>query len=172
MKRPTLKFTRLHKYPFKKGTLMNVSVTGLRSKKQQKIFTKAAEFYASLLLNKRTAATVFLEINFKRVLDDCADGYCHFLSKATGFREFEIDIVKGLPLDETLITLAHEMVHLKQFATNELSGNQTPANITRWQGRSVNENKVDYWDLPWEIEAHGRERGLYYRLEDKTSILK
>jgi hypothetical protein len=30
-------------------------------------------------------------------------------------------------------------------------------------GKTINPKKVSYWDLPWEIEAHGREVGLFVR---------
>ena len=30
-------------------------------------------------------------------------------------------------------------------------------------GKTYNPTKIDYWDLPWEIEAHGREVGLFVR---------
>lgn len=94
------------------------------------------------------------------------------MSQSVGVREFEIEIEKDRPIDELLVTLAHEMVHLKQFATRELTSSHVPAHISRWQGREINENLVNYWDLPWEIEAHGRERGLFYRFTDKVDIYK
>jgi hypothetical protein len=151
---------------------MEVSVEGIRSKKTKKLLAQAAEFYGGLLLNKRTANIVNLTINLKRKLDGDAEGYCQYMSQSVGVREFDIEIEKDRPIDELLVTLAHEMVHLKQFATRELTSSHVPAHISRWQGREVNENLVNYWDLPWEIEAHGRERGLFYRFTDKVDIYK
>jgi hypothetical protein len=66
-----------------------------------------------------------------------------------------------------LETLAHEMVHVKQFARRELH----PAN-DEWYGKTYNPKKVDYWDLPWEIEAHGRETGLFIRWAEQTGTAK
>ena len=47
-----------------------------------------------------------------------------------------------------ITTVAHEMVHVKQYVKGEL------VNI---------EEDIDYWDRPSEIEAHGREVGLFIR---------
>lgn len=149
---------------------MDISVSGLRSKKQKKILAQAVEFYASLLMTKRMAESIEVRVVLKNKLDDDAEGLCHFVEKDVGYREFEIELTKHLPLENLLTNLAHEMVHLKQFATGELHSNMIPANITKWHGKPVNESRVCYWDLPWEIEAHGRERGLFYRFIEKTNI--
>ena len=31
---------------------------------------------------------------------------------------------------------------------------------------------IDYWDEPWEIEAHGRETGLFVRWAEKHKLGK
>lgn len=56
-----------------------------------------------------------------------------------------------------LMTLAHECVHLKQYAMGEID-----ENMNTWKGTRVPKS-TDYWDSPWEIEAYGREKGLYIR---------
>jgi hypothetical protein len=35
----------------------------------------------------------------------------------------------------------------------------------------VDDNQVDYWDTPWEIEAHGREKGLFTRFKQQYSLM-
>ena len=152
---------------------MDITVTGVRSKKTKQLIKKAAEFYGSLLMNKRTANTVVLDIVLKKKLDDPdAEGYCQFLERDVGYRLFEIELIRDIPIEELLRNLAHEMVHLKQFATGELDYNVKPAHISKWHGINVNEKTVSYWDLPWEIEAHGREKGLLYRFLNKVNIYK
>jgi hypothetical protein len=49
------------------------------------------------------------------------------------------------------------MVHAKQYARNEMSGD---AIDRRWKKTTVSDS-VGYWDLPWEKEA--------YRLEGKLA---
>ena len=61
---------------------------------------------------------------------------------------------------EILKTLAHEIVHVKQYALGEL----------KWRDagllyKGVNHEAMslmEYFELPYEIEAYGREKGLLY----------
>jgi hypothetical protein len=68
-----------------------------------------------------------------------------------------------------LLTLAHELVHMKQYAKNQLGScwwliaDNKITYHTTWKKKVFNENKKHYFDLPWEIEANGREYGLYFR---------
>jgi hypothetical protein len=84
-----------------------------------------------------------IEINFKRMSNDPNYGYCCDLDDG----EFEIDIKRTLRLRDMLTTLAHELVHVKQYIKGELT--------------QTNEQNIPYWDRPSEIEAHGREVGLF-----------
>ena len=38
--------------------------------------------------------------------------------------------------------------------------NETNDQLTKWRGKRINSDKVDYWVQPWEIDAYGRETGL------------
>ena len=60
---------------------------------------------------------------------------------------------------EILKTLGHELVHVKQYVMRELTTDRDGA--LRYNGvhYSVN-NLLDYFELPYEIEAYGREKGL------------
>lgn len=80
-------------------------------------------------------------------------------------KKFRIQINSKLGHKKQLLTLAHELVHAKQFTKNELgtTTNKNNQRLTKWQGKLVNESVQSYFDLPWEIEAHGREYGLWKR---------
>lgn len=93
-------------------------------------------------------------------LKGSAFGYC--LSETT--RDFEIEVDSKLTLRKMLTTVAHEMVHVKQYARRELTGDYT------WQGRTYNPKNCNYWDQPWEIEAHGRETGLFVRWAEHYNL--
>jgi hypothetical protein len=54
------------------------------------------------------------------------------------------------------------MVHVKQYAKGELK-DYLRVNKCKWKGKIIDSDAVDYWDHPWEIEAHGREKGLYVK---------
>ena len=160
MKKKTLRYSKLHKYPYIKGNLMEVSVEGIRSKKTKKLLAQAAEFYGGLLLNKRTANIVNLTINLKRKLDGDAEGYCQYMSQSVGVREFDIEIEKDRPIDELLVTLAHEMVHLKQYATRQLKSKFVKGvPIDTWKGTKY--RNIKYKEQPWEKEAMLLEESLY-----------
>lgn len=77
-------------------------------------------------------------------------------------RNFVIKITSKYGILRSLIIIAHEMVHVKQQAKRELSY-CSRSGSPRWHGQTVDDDTVDYWDLPWEIEAHGREKGLVYQ---------
>ena len=74
---------------------------------------------------------------------------------------FEIEIKETMNRVDYLKAIAHELVHVKQIARNELFYYMNkPA---KWRDTFVDDTKVHYYDLPWEIEAHGRELGLWVR---------
>ncbi len=69
-----------------------------------------------------------------------------------------------------LITLAHEMVHVKQWAKDEMYEYYNTPNMVRFKGEKMYQNEVDYWDYPWEIEAFGRQLGLFVRFCNDVGI--
>ena len=60
---------------------------------------------------------------------------------------------------QILGTLGHELVHVKQYAMRELTTDRTGA--LRYNGvHYYVDTLLDYFELPYEIEAYGREKGL------------
>ena len=129
---------------------MIVNVVGGK-KVQRKHAKSMVEFCVKTLMPKMET----LDIDVKLCKLDNALGYC---LETDDKRTFEIEIHKTQSLRKLLETVAHEMVHVKQYARRELH----PA-TDNWMGKTYNPKKVSYWDLPWEIEAHGREVGLFIR---------
>jgi|TARA_R110000772_G_scaffold51910_4_gene119124 hypothetical protein len=78
-------------------------------------------------------------------------------------REFSIRVDSTQDLQAMLETVSHEMVHVKQYARGELKDLPSSEHCCKWKGKTVNLNSTHYYDQPWEIEAHGRERGLFVR---------
>lgn len=78
-------------------------------------------------------------------------GYCNIIESN---RSFIIEVNKSVSLKDFVSTIIHEMVHVKQFARNEMS-----AYGMRWKTRIVSEN-TKYVDLPWEKEAYKLEKKL------------
>ena len=59
---------------------------------------------------------------------------------------------------EILKTLAHELVHVKQYVMGELSMRR--AGLCYRGVHHVVDTLSEYFELPYEIEAYGREKGL------------
>ena len=69
--------------------------------------------------------------------------------------DYYIWIRKSMNRKQQLITMAHECVHLKQMLKNELSSEE--------MRKAETLDDSAYWDDPREIEAFGRELGLYVK---------
>jgi hypothetical protein len=81
-------------------------------------------------------------------------------AKNHNHREFEVEIEADLGPVYLLRTLAHELVHVKQYARKELV-DMCSGNYQMWNKVMYNENLVGYKNLPWEKEAIEREKELY-----------
>lgn len=80
-------------------------------------------------------------------------------------RQFLVYIDGRMGRRSQLQTLAHELVHVKQWARGQMRDYKYHTH-TRWNKSLVNSDSIDYYDLPWEIEAYGREFGMYRRYID------
>lgn len=142
---------------------LTINITG--GKEYQR---KYVESITTFVVQKLMPRMRNLEFNIKLTTLKDACGYCLATDDADSNRprEFDIEINKNQPLRTLLETVAHELVHAKQFARGELYQSSVTAKH-RWQGEWVEKNP-DYWDLPWEIEAHGREVGLFVRWAEQN----
>tara|TARA_B100002019_G_scaffold275883_1_gene274179 strand:+ start:4323 stop:4754 length:432 start_codon:yes stop_codon:yes gene_type:complete len=129
------------------------------SKSQKNHVEKMVAFCAKKLMPKMN-----LDITVNLCKPTGAMGYC---CEADNKRTFELEIDKSQSLRALLETVAHEMVHVKQYARRELDPNKEV-----WMGKTYNPENVNYWDLPWEIEAHGREVGLFVRYCEENKLAK
>lgn len=118
--------------------------------------TKSAHFFAKELLSPQMRRNIYVDIVFKDNLPDLGNCSITFFNDWYKPRYFEIQLRKRRSLKNTLITLAHEFVHLKQFAKGELKDDHT-----RWKGQPIDPAQIDYNDHPWEIEATSMEVLLY-----------
>ena len=105
---------------------------------------------------------ISLEIIVKKDLD--AYGYCCHLDTEGKARNFEIELKEDKCVNDLLSTLAHEMVHLKQYATGHLKDIANSPKI-KW-GKRVYESIVpetlkSYYATPWEKEACAKEKKLF-----------
>lgn len=141
---------------------MKIRVTGCPTKHQLRHIRKFGRFFAKKFFTPQTSKKILLHIEVlerKSAMQDIG-------------QMFEMDGTKRFPhqhriclrpeksehLKGFIKALAHEMVHVKQVVKGEMKGLD---HRTIFLNKKVNEDKVHYYDLPWEIEAHGREYGLW-----------
>jgi hypothetical protein len=132
----------------------------------------AAEFFALTLMGPRLTPNVTIDIELDPEMDvggECVNEDCTKRS-----RWFTIRLNPSNNFYDILQTLAHEMVHVKQQARNELrrydvpcarGGKRDREEVVEWQGSIWTPGKHEdpYWDAPWEVDAYGREVGLVNR---------
>ena len=69
---------------------------------------------------------------------------------------FVVEVNRFLNTEEKLKTLAHEMVHVKQYSLGYLN-----EYMTCWRGKKIDIFNIHYEELPWEIEAESYGLNLY-----------
>jgi hypothetical protein len=141
------------------------------TRKTQKIVKDLTRFCAEMLMSKRMADSLLIRVEFIKDLDNQYDGDCEYVDEESRPKEFLIRVNDALKLSKKLRTICHEMVHVKQYATGEMRYMWRPARHTKFQG-TLYPDEVEYWDSPWEIEAFGREPGLYTRWIDQRGYAK
>ena len=149
---------------------MLITFSGFRGKKKLKLLEDSVCFYAVKLMGTRLSVNLEINITSKKI-DGNTLGFCTYEDDNVKPRSFEIELSNKIKCVEELFkTLAHEMVHVKQYARGEMKDRYRPAYKQIWMGEEVNTNKVHYYDLPWEIEAHGREHGLFIRFVETYKL--
>jgi hypothetical protein len=140
---------------------MHLTITGTASKATNKQIADVVYFYAEYLMSDRLLRNLEIEIVLEDNLirNEGDQAYCVDLSCSGPARDFEITVDAGLGKRALLIALAHELVHVKQYARGELKY-LSSKKLQRFQGKMYNPEFM-YWERPWEIEAFGRELGLY-----------
>lgn len=120
-----------------------------RHAKKQIVDKYCANLMVALNIHRFTAR--YVNIKFKSVLEDEADGLCigddteAFVSIGTKNKSFM----------RQMQALAHEMVHARQFLRKEL----TCEGGFVWKGKDSSD--IKYKDQPWEKEAYELERDLF-----------
>ena len=147
---------------------MQITVEGFNKKVTQEL-REAAEFFAYQLMDSRMVRNLTLDIEKYRDLEDPGE----VVNEDGTYRSrwFTINIRASKEDEDPVKTLAHEMVHVKQYAKRELRKSICVGKGLRqrravvWQGEPwlPKRNEDAYWDAPWEIEAYGREVGLYHK---------
>lgn len=109
---------------------------------------KALNFFAEKLFSSQMIPNLHVRVKFISNSSDygsiCIDGY----NQVGKPRIFIMEIAKEDNIKTQIRTMAHEMVHMRQFVRGEIN-----EELTKWKSRKVNSDVVPYRELPWEIEA-------------------
>ena len=151
---------------------MRIKVTGRPKHVSARIAKEAVEFFASLLMTPRLTKTLSVDIKFCKNLKnselgrkygaDESDWAIMDYEEYDGYapKKYVFEISKEIRTEQKLLEcLAHEMVHLKQYARKELDYTRY-TDVKRWKGKLYNIKTTSYWFWPWEVEAYGKEIGL------------
>jgi hypothetical protein len=125
----------------------------IRNKEHRALIESVVLFFEKEL--KLQKSRYMLEVRTKynmSVTDDCRG---HVTKLGPQYLIMFVD--SKLDFERLILTLAHEMVHVKQYAKGQVK-NITGRTQTRyWMGKKV---RKSYYDQPWELEAFSKERIL------------
>lgn len=135
---------------------MQLITAGKLEKVSPDLCRKAIRYFGKHLLSKRLFDNVTVRLVFTDEIKIKAD--CYQNAK----HSFTIRVRNNMGHRQTLLSIAHEMVHVKQWSTGEMKEYIRFPNKCKWHGERYNADDKEYWlNHPWEIEAYGREIGLY-----------
>lgn len=143
---------------------MEITVKGKNDKLYPKEVKNALEFFGWMLLGSRLAKNVYVDV----VFESMEKNFCGFCEPVDfGYRNhrfFEITVNSRQSKAMQLRTLAHEMVHVMQFARNQFKI-LDDENTYKWRGKVMRMKREKYFSMPWEKEAHISEDYLldYYK---------
>tara|TARA_B110000971_G_scaffold20306_2_gene18547 strand:+ start:2553 stop:2996 length:444 start_codon:yes stop_codon:yes gene_type:complete len=138
--------------------MIKINFNGHVPAKNQTVLRSAVDYFMQDLLSTRKINATFLQIRFVKMTADF-NGFCSIHDDEENYNNpkmFSIDVNSALPMQDMIETLAHEMVHMRQFRNKELSYRDT---FTRFNGVAYSVN-MPYKKHPWEKEAYKLEKSL------------
>lgn len=135
---------------------MNLRIVNCPDRDFKPYVERAIQFFAKELIpNTRIRNNCYALICFNDKISEFGSAEIIGYNTTNKARDFKVEIHPGIGVRNIFETLAHEMVHVKQYVDGEL--NDT---MTNWRGKKVNSDNIEYWSQPWELEALGKEQGL------------
>jgi len=142
------------------------------NKANRKLVERATWWYAEKLMGKRLMNGLEIHINLKRNLvtkEGCEGTAIWEGDYCDRPKEFTIELDLSYSIRDALITLAHELVHIKQWAKGEMYEYIKSPSV-RFHKTKFDLDDTNYWDYPWEIEAFGKQLGLFVRFCEDIGI--
>lgn len=120
---------------------------------------ESVNFFAEQLIpDGRIRSRCTVKVHFNHKIKDCGYAMVEDYNSKNQPRKFLLEVNPNQGVRGIFETIAHEMVHIKQYVMGE-----TNDQLSKWRGRKVDSDTLDYWEHPWEIDAFGREAGLTHK---------
>jgi hypothetical protein len=145
---------------------MEIRTKGIPDNVSRSICKEAIRFYGNELLGSRLAKNIKIFLVFEE-LPNVVNALCQWNDDNHLCRSFVIILNKKMNKKTTLIALAHEMVHVKQYARGELK-DYLRSDKVKWRKRVFRLDKVEYWSSPWEVEAYKKDKILYEKYKQRN----
>lgn len=130
-----------------------------RSEDSRDFIDSCARFYAKELNLKNSRFTVTIHSTYNLRKNRNSNGEVF----QSGPNTIYMALDSRLTMSQLLITLAHEMVHVKQIAKGQYKGRlaRNGRLLSCWMGKAI---RTEYTKRPWEIEAFSRQEDLVVKL--------
>lgn len=147
---------------------MLITVSGANKKISD--LTESLVQYCAKKLKIKNSVSIDVEFSKTLYKEDGILGEVDFDDHNHRPKEFTITVDSTGSKRKIMETIAHEMVHVKQYSKGELV-DLARSGDTRWQNTII-DRATNYWDQPWEVEAHGKELGLFIRWTEDSDLSK
>lgn len=143
--------------------MLNIRQFGEPTRVAPELARMALRYYSERLMSKRLCSNISVRLLYKKGLlkNNLLEACCVCEDDDNRPREFTITADADLSKRKLLMSLAHEMIHVKQYATGQLKYYLRGPARCQWLGKPVNDDSIPYPDLPWEREAWTKEVDLY-----------
>lgn len=147
-------------------TLEVVVGHGVEKKKRSVIppLVEALVRFAKSRLFPRHKVQITVELRKFGGLEHDISGWCNWDEDNVRPRSFVLEVNTNQNIDAFIKTVLHEMVHVKQYVTDELKERYLPRRKLFWKGADHSSTKVS--EAPWEIEAYYMEEVLYHEYQE------
>lgn len=138
---------------------MNIFVLA-KNKQRRELIHSVCEFYSNELKLQKSKYSLVVRLIPKMTKDQGIHGG---VSQCEN-KILEMLLDSSMRFDMMISTIAHEMIHVKQYAKGQLKARLKSNNKTefKWLGKVYKEK--NYYDNPWEIDAFRNEKLLLNKL--------
>lgn len=128
----------------------------------------AARFYLNKLISPKKLNSLSICIILQPFKNKNTIGFVERIGKDL----YNVEINNRYGKEYQLKSLAHELVHVKQYVYKELG--DVSLSQFKWKGKTIDYNSLSYFEYPHEIEAFGLEHSLYsmYTIQKRLDKIK